>query len=339
MIKLYTKEIKKTRAIMHFLTVRSKSFIERRFVMITKREIEYDGYGRCLEISNGKVVAVVTLDFGPRIIRYSFVDGENIMFEDKDRVFFECGEQFDEAFGKGSTWYIYGGHRLWTSPEGYPGSYYPDNDPVAYTLTERGALFTSDIQRWNQYQYEIGVEMSDDTTDVTVTMKVTNRAAWPVTLAPWGISVLSAGGTLVVPQPIKNTGVLANRQIALWSYNRMTDKRFLWLDKYMILRQDASAGDVPFKFGINSEHGYAMYFNHGDLFIKRFEAKEGGNYPDGGMSFETYTNKLFIEMESLGELTTLAYGESALHTERWSLAKAQLPTITDEAIDEFVKNM
>ena len=307
--------------------------------MITKREIEYDGYGRCLEISNGTVVAVVTLDIGPRIIRYSFKDGENIMFEDRERVFFERGEAFDEAYGEGSTWYIYGGHRLWTSPEGYPRSYYPDNSPVPYTLTERGAIFSPEVQKWNGYKYEIEVEMDEAGTDVKVSMRVTNRAAWPVTLAPWGISVLSAGGTVIVPQPTRNTGVLANRHIALWSYNRMTDKRFRWLDRYMILHQDASAGDVPFKFGLNSEHGYAMFFNHGDLFIKRFEAKKDGNYPDGGMSFETYTNKLFLEVESLGELKTLSSGESAEHIERWSLKKAELPELTDEAIDEFVKTI
>ena len=306
--------------------------------MIRKREIEYEGYGRCLEITNGKIVVVVTLDIGPRIIRYAFEGGENIMFEDRERVFFERGEAFDNAFGKDSTWYIYGGHRLWTSPEGYPRSYYPDNSPVPYTPTERGAIFLPEVQKWNQYQYEIEVDMAEDTTDVKVTMKVYNRVPWPVTLAPWGISVLSAGGTLIVPQPTRNAGVLANRQVALWSYNRMTDKRFSWLDRYMILRQDAAAGDVPFKFGINSEHGYAMFFNHGDLFIKRFDIKDG-TYPDGGMSFETYTNKLFLEMESLGLLTEIAPGKCAEHTEYWTLKKADLPELSDEAIDEFVKTI
>lgn len=307
--------------------------------MVTKREIQYDGYGRCLEISNGTVLAVITLDIGPRIIRYSFVDGENIMFEDRERVFFEKGELFDTAYGKGSAWYIYGGHRLWTSPEGYPRSYYPDNDPVPYTLTENGAIFSPEEQRWNRYRYEIELEMAEKGSDVKVVMRVINHAPWPVTLAPWGISVLSAGGTLIVPQPTRDTFVMPNRTVALWSYNRMTDKRFAWLDRYMILRQDGTAGDTPFKFGINSEHGYAMFFNRGDLFIKRFEAKPDGNYSDGGMSFEAYTNKLFLEVESLGELKTLKQGESTEHIERWSLMRADMPELTDAAIDAFVNTI
>lgn len=305
--------------------------------MITKREITYKSFGRCLEISNGIVAAVVTLDVGPRVIRYSFVDGENVMFEDNDRVFFEKGEAFDRAFGIGSVWYTYGGHRLWTSPEGYPRSYYPENSPVPYTSTERGAIFSPAAQNWTGYQYEIEIEMSEDSSDTAVRMRITNRAAWPVTLAPWGISALTAGGTIVVPMPETNTGVLPNRHISLWSYDRMTDPRFKMLDKYLILRQDPDDDGSPFKFGLGSEHGYAMFFVHGDMFLKRFEAKRNGNYPDGGMSFESYTNNLFIEMESLGELVTLNCGETAEHTETWSLLRAPMPELNDIAIDEFIK--
>ena len=40
-------------------------------------EIQYSHYGRCCVISNGKVEVYVTLDVGPRIIRYGFAGGEN----------------------------------------------------------------------------------------------------------------------------------------------------------------------------------------------------------------------------------------------------------------------
>ena len=98
--------------------------------MIEKKEIQYENYGRCLEIKNNKVRLVVTLDFGPRIIRYSFIDGENILFEDRERVFKELNPQMEEVYGKGKPWIIYGGHRLWKSPENMPETYYPDNNPV-----------------------------------------------------------------------------------------------------------------------------------------------------------------------------------------------------------------
>ena len=81
-----------------------------------------------------------------------------------------------------------------------------------------------------------------------------------------------------------------------------------------------------------------MYVNHGDLFIKRYDLIKDGIYTDGGMPFETYTNKLFLEMESLGELKTLKPGESSIHTEYWSLFKEDIAKEYDEdKFDELVK--
>lgn len=303
--------------------------------MITKREIVYGEFGKCLELDNGIIRLVVTLDFGPRIIRFSFVDGENMLFEDPKRSFHKTEEALDKVYGKGAAWYIYGGHRLWTSPESIPRTIYPDNDPVSVELTDKGAVFTPPVQKWNQYGCRIEVSLQEDSAEVTVKHRVTNYAAWDVTLAPWAITVLSTGGTEIIPQPVKNTGLLPNRQIAFWPYAKATDSRLSWLDRYIILKQDAKAEDA-FKMGINSQHGCALYFNHGDVFVKRYDAKEDGVYPDGGMSFETYTNPRFLEMESLGELRTLAPGAFAEHTEHWSLKKGELPELNDEALDKAV---
>lgn len=301
---------------------------------VTLKETEYKNFGRCAELSNGIVKVLATIDCGPRIINYSFTDGENIMLEDTERLFTESGEAFD-VFG-GGTWYIYGGHRLWTSPEGLPKSYYPDNDPVPYEAIENGIRLMPPVQKWNQYQYTIEVTLSPDSTDVYLTHKITNRAAWDVTLAPWALTVLSPGGLEIFPQPQKDTGLLGNRLLALWPYTKMNDPRVIWGEKYTALRQDAENSD-RFKLGINSEHGFAMYFNHGDLFIKRFEPKEGGNYPDGGMSFETFTNNLFLEMETLGETASIAPGETVTHCESWSLHKEECPEFDEALLDELVK--
>ncbi len=302
---------------------------------VTKTVKSYKNFGNCLEIANGIVKVLVTIDVGPRIINYSFVDGENVMFEDVDRGFFANGPEFDK-FG-GGTWYIYGGHRLWTSPEAMPKSYYPDNDPVPYELIENGAIFKPAVQKWNQYQYEIIITLAPDSSNVTVVHKITNHAAWDVTLAPWAMSVLAPGGFEIVPQPTKDTGLLGNRMLALWPYTNMMDSRVTWGNTYIGLKQEPGHPD-KFKVGINSEHGFALYFNHGDLFVKQFTPIENGVYPDGGMSFETFTNDLFLEMETLGEITTIAPESTVTHEERWSLFKEACPETFDESyFDELVK--
>lgn len=301
---------------------------------VTVKEINYKNYGRCLEIANGIVKIVATIDLGPRIINYSFLDGENVMFEDIDRIFYRDGAEF-EKFG-GGTWYTYGGHRLWVSPEGMPKSYYPDNEPVDYELLENGVRLKPQPQKWNQFVYEIDILLDSESSKVTLTHKVKNLAAWPVELALWPITVLAAGGKEIVPQPQKDTGLLSNRLLALWPYSKMTDSRVHWGDKFITLSQNCETEDA-FKLGINSEHGFAMYFNHGDLFLKQFTPIEGGKYPDGGMSFETYTNALFLEMETLGEMKKLAPEASTEHREVWSLYKEACPSETENELEALVK--
>lgn len=298
------------------------------------KEIQYKTFGNCLELRNDTVKVLVTLDFGPRIIRYSFLDGENMFFEDTDHAFSEMNAGMEALYGAGKAWKLYGGHRLWKSPEEMVKTYYPDNNPVAYTLTENGAVFTPPVQAETGYGYEIAVSIAETGPGVTVEHRFTNHGEEPVELALWPITVLPPGGTEIVPQPTRKTGAVPKMRMAFWHYVKMTDKRLVWLDRYIALRQDPEA-DGKMKFGINNEHGFAMYFHHGDLFVNTFDPVLDGVYPDGGMSFETYTNPLFLEMETLGELKTVSSGETITHTERWALYKEELPALTDEALDKI----
>ena len=303
--------------------------------MITQKVTEYKNFGKCLEISNGIVKVLVTLDIGPRIISFSYVDGKNIMFEDIDRKFVLSHDNMKENFGD-DKWYVYGGHRLWTSPETKPRTFYPDNVPVSYKETKSGAIFTPPEQKWNQYSFEIEIEMEEGAPGVRVHHRITNKSPWEISFAPWGVTVLSPGGTEIVPQPSRQTQPLSNRRIALWPYAKMNSPLISWGDKYILMRQDPTVPN-KFKFGINCEDGYSMYLNEGLLFIKRFEHKENGAYPDGGMSFETYENQLFIEMESLGEFKSLAPGAVTEHTEHWSLYNDSIPSFEEAEIDKLVE--
>ena len=48
--------------------------------MVSIKEIEsFKDYGRCICVTNGVIEAYVTVDIGPRIIRFGYVDGQNMM--------------------------------------------------------------------------------------------------------------------------------------------------------------------------------------------------------------------------------------------------------------------
>lgn len=83
---------------------------------------KYKGWENCVRVSNGRVELVVTTDIGPRIIRYGFVGKENEFCEVKSQLGLIGGDE----------WRIYGGHRLWHSPEDEKRTYEPDNGPVGW---------------------------------------------------------------------------------------------------------------------------------------------------------------------------------------------------------------
>lgn len=306
--------------------------------MVKFEEVTYKSFGRCISMSNGRVELLATLDFGPRIIRFSKIGGENVMLEDAERTVNkdEFLSLFAEKFGGDlGTWKIYGGHRLWTSPEALPRSYYPDAEPVAYKTEGSRLTLTPPPQRWTQQQHEIEIVMGEDTGRVDLYHKITNTGAWAQEFAPWCLSVLAPGGVEVVPMPSRPTGLLHNRKLTLWDYTKMNDARVTWGDKYILLRQDPAA-DRAFKIGLDSQHGWAAYFNHGDVMLKKFDIIAGAAYPDEGMNFETYTSAVFLEMESLGAYQKVEPGESAEHHESWELIPDLAFPGTEEADIEAV---
>lgn len=279
---------------------------------------EYKNFGKCLKLSNGIIEALVTVDVGPRIIRFAFPGGENFLHEDIGRESVTSGDVIEDVFGKGSKCELYGGHRLWLSPEDMPLSYYPDNDKVVWHEIPGGVGLIPPAQRVNEVQYRIEVVMSADKPRLHVGHFIQNIGQSTKRRAAWALTLLAQGGLEVVPQPLHDTGLLANRVLSLWPYSDMSDSRVYWGKKFISLRQDPGIRS-KFKFGINNLRGWASYFNHGGMLVKKYECNPGGNYPDYGTSFETFTNNLIMEMESLGELVDITPGSTIYHGEEWSL--------------------
>lgn len=288
--------------------------------------LQFGPYGKCIRLFNGTAELYVTVDFGPRVIRYGFPGKPNMMCEAPDA---------QEENG----WRIRGGHRLWHSPEHMPRSYEPDNDPVEWEEIPGGIHTVQKTEPWTGMKKELEITMDSQGAGVMITHRMTNTGAWPVECAVWALTVLSPGGLEVVPMPARDSGLLGNRMMALWPYTRMNDPRVSWLDRYILLRQQP--GETrKFKFGINNEDGFAVYFNHGQAFVKRFEHDMEALYPDGGMSFETFTNDFMLEMETLSPLCLVDSGESIEHEECWDLADGVAMPAGDEAsVDAAVQKL
>src|SRR3954454_14995768 len=68
---------------------------------------QYRGWPNCWRVANGEVELIVTADVGPRVIRYGFPGGQNLL------------KNYDAQMGGTGEpeWMIRGGSRLWIAPE------------------------------------------------------------------------------------------------------------------------------------------------------------------------------------------------------------------------------
>jgi hypothetical protein len=284
--------------------------------------IRYQGW-RCARLRNKLVEVVLTLDVGPRVIRFGFLDGEN--------EFKEYAEQLGRKGGR--VWRIYGGHRLWHAPEGSPRSYWPDNFPIEAAAERGGVRLTQRVEKSTGIQKEMVVRLDPDQAQVTVTHRLRNRGPWPIELAPWALTVMAQGGCCILPHPPRGQhprDLLPVNSLTLWAYTDMSDPRWTWGEKFILLRQESDpARAKPQKIGAWVPDGWVAYANGGRLLVKKFTPQPAARYPDGGCCVEAFTDKDMLEMETLGPLTSLAPGAAVEHVEQWFLFRGVLPPRSD----------
>ena len=278
-----------------------------------------------LKLSNGTVELVLTTGVGPRIIRYAFIGGENILAE------LAATAATTTALGDWKPW---GGHRLWAAPESMPGSYGPDDGPVQAEVSGSRVTLTQPRDAAG-LEKQISITLAETGTGVTVGHRLTNRTPFPLDLAAWALTIMNGGGMVIIPnEPYKShdEALQPVRAIATWAYTDLSDPRWTFGSKYIRLRTDASL-KASQKIGVANRRGWAAYLKTGTLFIKRVDWDETAAYPDFGVNTETYTSENFIELETIGALRTIAPGAAATHEERWSLFKGVSAGTTEVSLD------
>lgn len=291
--------------------------------------VAFGGWDRCLRLVAGKAEALVTLEVGPRVIRYGLIDGPNEFFESPKDAGKKGGDQY-----RG-----YGGHRLWIAPENMETTYEPENEAVEHETEGDYQVFRSATDR-HGLQKEVRIQALPEFDGFRIEHRILNRRGYDVTLAPWALSVMAAGGECLIPQHpfvAHSDRLLPVRPIVLWGYTNMADPRWTWGERVLRLRQDADLG--PQKVGVLVQQGYAAYANHGNLFLKRFPCEEGATYPDMGVNFETFTRQDMLEVETLGPLQTVIPGGYASHTEVWSLLAGVRPPSDDAECADWLHGL
>jgi hypothetical protein len=298
-------------------------------VAATIDKVEWGGWPECWRISNGEVELIVTADVGPRVIRYAFIGGANI--------FLELGEQFGK---RGEPGFLpRGGHRLWSAPEEFPRTYYPDNESVEISATGSTLTATASVEHTTGLRKTLSLRPAAKGSAVTVIHTIENTLAWPIEVSAWALTMMAAGGAGISGFPPRGTHpecLAPTHPLVMWAFTDLSDPRWKFTNKYVVLRQDPSRAN-PTKIGHFNPKTWGAYVRERDLFVKRSDAPAGVAYPDLGCSFEMFANGFTLELETLSPLTRLEPGQKLEHVERWSLHRGvEVTEWTDAAIDENI---
>lgn len=296
---------------------------------VSVQKVEYKGWTNCYKISNGEVELIVTGDVGPRIIRFGFVGGDNILKEFPDQI----GKTGETAFQ------LRGGDRVWKAPEDPIATWAPDNVPVTVEITPNGVIAREPVEPLTQLQKEIEVSLAPTGTTVTVYHRITNNSLFPLEFSPWALTMMAQGGTVISGFPPRGhhpQNLEATNPLVMWAYTDLADPRWKFTKKYMMLRQDPKNSEAQ-KLGLFNPDTWAAYILNNEVFVKRSSSDPTKTYPDFGCSFETFTNNDFLEMETLGPLTKVLPGNTVEQVEHWSLYRnVALNDWTDEELDRVL---
>lgn len=291
-----------------------------------KDNYSWGGWPNCIYISNGSIDIVATTDIGPRIMRAGFSGEKNLLLELKEEIGKTGGEDFR----------LYGGSRLWHSPEANPRSYMPDNEPVGYSWNNNILKLTQLTESKTGMQKEIMLKMLDSENKIEYTYRIYNRGIWPVKYALWALTLMANNGRAIIPQePFQswNDNLLPARPLVLWSYTEMNDPRWTWGRKYIQLRQDTGAKG-PTKCGLLNKLCWEAYYLEGYVLIKRFQYDLCADYPDFQCNAQVYTDPQLFELETLSPLKTIEPGDYSEHKENWYIFKADISSEDEDSIDK-----
>lgn len=264
-------------------------------------------HGKCLFIDNGYLEVGIALEFGIRIVHFSFLDGENVFYEQPAD---------SHAFETPEGWRLRGGHRLWLTPED-KNTYFPDNLPVDHELGNNSVLITQSEDSWLGLLKSVEITLHPKCAEVKHIIKNTSKS--PRTTSLWGVSVMKPGGVEKIPLPTVPEGGEPLFNLAMWGHSSLADERITFGKENLTLTwQDL---EKSLKIGIAHPTADVCYERGNIAFYVNYTVQKDAKYSHSGVSYETFFSKYMVEVETLSPAVTLAYGESAEHTEFWRLEK------------------
>jgi hypothetical protein len=281
--------------------------------------IKFENIENCYEIICGNQKMIISANFGPRILYFGFKNGSNILFADRDsKVTY-------------NNWKIYGGHRLWISPEAND-TYSPDNQTVQVLKSENAIQFTFNDEK---LQLDRTIKISEKNKRFQVEHIVENIGKFLYPGAIWALTCVNPIGTVFLPW--NSLGHWTMSKIIYWQNwaghtSKITSSQYQKTQDLFLIKANGEEGKV----GTAGYEGFIGITTADYTFIKKFNRSLTQDYPDDNCAIECYTSSNFIELETLSPNTIFMPGVPVSHTEEWILLDKPVNTNNNSEIKKYL---
>lgn len=294
---------------------------------------DYHGFP-ALRLQGAHLAVDFLAEAGPRLVGLRVVSsGDNLLAETPDVT-------WPTPYG---TYHVYGGHRLWQSPEVPARTYVPDDSGLTVREIPNGVVLTGAREAPTGIRKRFTVTLDPQRPALTLTQRIINEGAASCRLAPWAITQLPHGGRMILPQTVgtlppnePDAVYWPNRHLVLWNYTRIHDPRLTLGDDCIFVETQPLL--PPIKIGYLNTHGWAAFLRGGVLLVKMFTPHPEQPHTDRNANVTVYCNHQFAELETVGPLVELAPGEFVEHEERWRVFTAVAPDADYEQIKQWVES-
>ncbi len=215
------------------------------------------------------------------------------------------------------------GSTFWPSPQNWP---WPPTDAgsidainsLPYTAVNDGQVLTLTSQVNSSAPAvsvikKFSVDLAKQAIVIDYTM--TNGGTAPVSVAPWEITRVAAGGLTFYADAGNPTAAIAPTTV---------------VDGVRWYEHEPSAADQPPKF-FSDGKGWLAHAAGDLLLIKSFPDITAAQSPTGEAEIEVYADPKYVEVENQGAEQTLAPGDSLHWTVRWYARKLSAPAVVGSA--------
>ena len=262
-------------------------------------------------LANDHLWLEVLAGAGPRIVRLGLGESPvNLLAETPD-------EGWETPHGR---YDLFGGHRLWFAPEDPDRVAIPDGHDLVVEPIRDGLLLRGTVEGPTGLIRSMTISLDRGCARLQVGHALRTAGDQHLELAPWPITQLPLGGTVLMPQRASVPGhrVHPNRTLVLWPYTSWDDPRFRPRDGLLTI--DALPGP-GLKLGYFNDHGWVAYVRDGTSLVRRFKPIIGQAHPDLGCNVEVFVGDRYLELEVLGPLATLEPGGTVSLLEQWEIER------------------